>query len=120
MEEKPIPMEHLPEAGKRPFFHFTVILCPGYGEMMKKSQAIGRRAFLRGGTLILGAGIASGSRTMSLLAAERQTKQLPTLSIGLLTDIHYADRDTRINRFYRESHAKMRECIDRFNELKPD
>lgn len=73
---------------------------------------------MRGGTLILGAGILSGSRTLNLLAEESRAE--PTIKIGLLSDIHYADRDMHINRFYRESRAKMRESIDRFNELKPD
>jgi alkaline phosphatase len=72
---------------------------------------------LRGGTLVIGAIGISGSRALNLMAEEAAG---PALKIGLLTDVHYADREVRMNRFYRESLAKLRECIDRFNELKSD
>lgn len=34
---------------------------------------------------------------------------------GMLADPHYADSDARGTRFYRESLAKVRECVDRMN-----
>lgn len=40
--------------------------------------------------------------------------------IGLLTDLHYADRPSAGTRFYREALPKLDECIDRFNALAPD
>lgn len=82
---------------------------------MRKQRIIGRRAFLRGATLALGAGMLTGPRAAR--AGERPTG---AIRIGLLTDVHYADRETRRNRYYRESLTKLRESIDRFNEEKPD
>ncbi len=38
------------------------------------------------------------------------------LRFGMLTDSHYADYASRGNRHYRESVAKMRECVDRMND----
>ncbi len=38
------------------------------------------------------------------------------LRFGMLTDAHYAGYASRGNRHYRESLAKMRECVDRMNE----
>lgn len=84
---------------------------------MKKKLVLGRRAFLLDGALLLGAGMLGGARTCDLLAEE---KRQPVLKIGLVTDVHYADRDARMNRFYRESIAKLREGIDQFNRLQAD
>lgn len=89
-------------------------------ELMKDPHAIGRRAFLRGGTLVLAAGMLGASRGLHLLAEGSADAPTPAVKIGLLTDAHYADREVKINRFYRELRAKMRESIDRFNRLKPD
>lgn len=41
------------------------------------------------------------------------------LSLGLLTDVHYADKDTRGSRAYRESLVKGKEAADFFKEKKP-
>jgi predicted phosphodiesterase len=91
-----------------------------YASLMKQKPviAINRRAFFRGSTLVLGAGILGGGRALEALAGENAAP--PAVKIGMVTDVHYADRDTRINRFYRESRAKLRESIDQFNRLKPD
>jgi len=40
----------------------------------------------------------------------------PRLSFGIVTDSHYADIDTRGSRHYRESLAKMHECVSLMNE----
>jgi len=42
----------------------------------------------------------------------------PPLRFGMLTDVHYADYASRGTRHYRESLAKMRECVERMNEKK--
>ncbi len=75
---------------------------------------LSRRAFLQGTALVLG-GLAAGPR---LQAAEPQIE--PTLRVGLVTDVHYADKSTRINRYYRDSLDKLSEAIDVFNEDPPD
>jgi predicted phosphodiesterase len=41
------------------------------------------------------------------------------LSFGVITDLHYADKDMNINRFYRESTVKLRTAVATFNNLKP-
>ncbi len=38
------------------------------------------------------------------------------VQIGVFADCQYCDCDARINRFYRNSPAKLRECISRFNQ----
>jgi predicted phosphodiesterase len=80
-------------------------------------RKIGRRAFLRDGTLMLASGMLGGTRALGAFAAE---KRLPALKIGLLTDVHYADKDPQINRYYRESITKLREGINQFNASKAD
>ncbi|MEZ4898154.1 MAG: metallophosphoesterase [Saprospiraceae bacterium] len=44
----------------------------------------------------------------------------PLLRFGLVTDSHYADRPEAGIRYYRESLAKMQECIDVFNRSQLD
>jgi hypothetical protein len=39
-----------------------------------------------------------------------------SLRFGMLTDAHYADYESSGNRYYRQSLAKMRECVDSMNE----
>jgi 3',5'-cyclic AMP phosphodiesterase CpdA len=54
-----------------------------------------------------------------LLAADR-ARQGPLLSFGLVADIQYRDAERRGRRFFRDSLAKLRECVERFNRLRPD
>ena len=44
----------------------------------------------------------------------------PVFRIGLLTDVHYADRAPVGTRFYRESIPKIRECISQFKDVSVD
>ncbi len=37
-------------------------------------------------------------------------------AFGIVGDIHYADKDMRINRYYRDSIAKLEQCVATFNE----
>jgi len=41
------------------------------------------------------------------------------ISFGIITDLHYADKDAWCNRHYRKSFEKLKKCIETFNELKP-
>jgi alkaline phosphatase len=43
-----------------------------------------------------------------------------SIKIGLITDLHYADKETAGTRYYRESTAKLTECVKLFHEEKPD
>lgn len=55
----------------------------------------------------------AGLRSRSLLAAEPEKK--PAARLGLLTDLHYADKPEAGTRFYRETLDKLQEAIDCFN-----
>ncbi len=39
---------------------------------------------------------------------------LPLLRFGVVTDLHYAQRDMAINRYYRQSKQKLKAAIDQF------
>lgn len=71
-----------------------------------------RRAFLHQSSLCL-AGLGAGG----VQAAEAGSK--PVLRVGLMTDLHYADKAPTRTRFYREALAKLDEAVARLNEEKP-
>jgi hypothetical protein len=52
-----------------------------------------------------------------MLAAEDETPAL--IKIGLLTDLHYGDKEPTRTRFYRETPGKLKEAVAKFNEIKP-
>jgi predicted phosphodiesterase len=75
-----------------------------------------RRTFLHGGSLVLlGARLASAS-VSSLLADDSQRR----VRIGMVTDLHYADKPPAGSRHYRESLAKLEEAAKQFQKDKPD
>jgi predicted phosphodiesterase len=77
-----------------------------------------RRAFLRNGSLILlGAG-ADWSGAANLLAEEQPPR--PRIRVGLVTDLHHADKPPAGSRHYRETLAKLEEASERFEKDKPD
>lgn len=69
-----------------------------------------RRAFLQNSTLCL-AGFSG------LKAADAEAK--PLLRVGLMTDLHYADKPPTKTRFYREALAKLNEAVEVMNREKP-
>ena len=71
-----------------------------------------RRAFLHRHALVL-----AGFGAQKLLAAEENAK--PLLRAGLMTDLHYADKEPTKTRFYREALAKLDEAVDFMNREKP-
>lgn len=74
---------------------------------------LNRRAFIQGSTLFL-AGAATGCSGLQSIGGNQPVR------IGLITDIHYADK-TRVNtRYYRDSLAKMQQAVAYFNEARPD
>jgi len=73
-----------------------------------------RRAFLRDGAILLtGAAVLPGR-----LAGESLPK--PDLRLGLVTDMHYADKDARSKRYYRETLTKFAEAAGQFEKEKVD
>ena len=73
---------------------------------------LARRAFLHHGSLLLGS-----LHLGQVLAIE--PKAQPLFSIGLMTDLHYADKAPTKTRFYREALGKLDEAVDSFNQKKP-
>jgi alkaline phosphatase len=73
---------------------------------------LGRRAFLKHGTLVL---TAASLSTSKLLADDES----PRLRVGLMTDLHYADKDPAGTRHYRETLAKLDEAARQFEQDKP-
>ena len=80
--------------------------------------SLGRRAFLKNGVLFL-AGISSSSaRQFSACAAESSSRGV--VRIGLLTDLHYADKTPAGSRHYRETISKLKEAEKHFRSDQPD
>ena len=77
------------------------------------SSGQNRRAFLKNGTLVLTA--ATVSRT-SLFADERA----PVVKVGMVTDLHYADKPSAGTRHYRETLRKLEEAAKQFEADQPD
>jgi alkaline phosphatase len=74
-----------------------------------------RREFLQDGSLLLlGSGLVS-SQAASLLAADSP----PQIRIGMVTDLHYADKPPAGTRFYRETLRKIAEAASRFQQDQP-
>jgi predicted phosphodiesterase len=77
--------------------------------------SLDRRSFIIDGSLfLLGAGAALAP---TLLSADPSR---PATRIGLLTDMHYADKPARGSRHYRETLGKLDEAGERFEQLEPD
>lgn len=77
-------------------------------------RRINRRAFVRDGSLfLLGAGL-SVSQAPQLLASDKAR-----VRIGLVTDMHYADKASRGSRHYRETLAKLGEAAEQFDKDQP-
>jgi predicted phosphodiesterase len=71
-----------------------------------------RRAFIHQGSLCL-----AGLGASPLLAASPEVR--PILRVGLMTDLHYADKDSTKTRFYREALGKLNEAVAFMNQEKP-
>ena len=84
---------------------------------MKNEKYVSRRDFVQASTLILSTA-AVGSLTKNIFAEEGDLSQL-MLSVGLITDIHYADKNSRGTRFYRDALMKMEASVKYFNKVKP-
>ncbi|APZ96545.1 metallophosphoesterase family protein [Fuerstiella marisgermanici] len=73
---------------------------------------IGRRTFLQNGTLML---TAAASSRPSFAQAPNSTVQ-----VGIVTDLHYADKPPAGNRHYRETLSKLDKAAEQFQRDKPD
>ncbi len=77
-----------------------------------------RRAFLKGGTLLLAAGGVTGPTALAAMAQPPGTRA--RVRFGLVTDLHYADKPPVGSRHYRETPAKLAEAAGRFRRDRPD
>ncbi|QDU37531.1 Calcineurin-like phosphoesterase superfamily domain protein [Maioricimonas rarisocia] len=80
-----------------------------------ETMQIGRRAFLKGGALLLAAGPAG-----VMAAGEQANKGSKALRVGLITDLHYADKPPGGSRHYRETPRKLAEAAGQFGQSQPD
>ena len=76
-------------------------------------STVSRREFLRTGAALIASGAGVGT-----LAGARDARD--GISIGIFTDSHYAGRDRRGNRCYRDSSAKLTGFVAAMNAAKPD
>lgn len=76
-------------------------------------QRLSRRAFLGNGTLFLAGAALLPDR---LRAAEDK----PEVRAGLVTDLHYADKDAHGTRYYRDSLTKLAAAAKEFAAARPD
>ncbi|QDV34374.1 metallophosphoesterase family protein [Tautonia plasticadhaerens] len=77
---------------------------------------LGRRAFLSEGVLLLGAATMSGRAS----AASPDSEDRPALRVGLITDLHYADKPPAGTRHYRETPSKLAEAAGLFRGESPE
>jgi alkaline phosphatase len=84
-------------------------------KMTEITTQIGRRAFLHGGSLVL-LGAASARPSF----AQGGNDEHPAVRVGMVTDLHYADKPANGTRHYRESLAKLAEAAEQFNKDKAD
>jgi predicted MPP superfamily phosphohydrolase len=78
--------------------------------------ALSRRAFVKNGALLLAASTLDWNPATDLFAGE-QSK--PKLRAGMLTDLHYADKDVFGTRYYRETLDKLSEAGKRYENENP-
>ena len=81
------------------------------------STTLNRRAFLKNGSLVLAAAGVNSIRPASASAEECPAAE--GLRVGLVTDLHYADKPPAGSRHYRETLAKLAEAAGRFEQEKP-
>ena len=77
------------------------------------STRISRRTWIKSSIIGLGLPLTIGSPTLA------QFDEI-ALKIGIVTDAHYADKETVGNRHYQDSVLKMNAAVDIFNEHKLD
>ena len=74
---------------------------------------LGRRAFLKNGTLVLTAASLGATNLLAKNDAAR-------LRVGLVTDLHYADKAPAGTRHYRETLSKLEEAGQQFEKQRPN
>ena len=70
--------------------------------MREPRRGLGRRAFLHQGALLL-----LGGASLDACARANLASATPALRLGLITDLHYADKEPVGTRYYRETIPKQ-------------
>jgi predicted phosphodiesterase len=85
-------------------------------------KQLGRRAFLSHGALLLVAGNQLSHRATACAAEAADAVEAADeiTRFGLVTDLHYADKDAAGTRHYRRSPAKLAEAAQRLTPHQPD
>jgi len=86
---------------------------------MDRNRLVTRRAFIRQSTVSL-CGAAVVANVAFRFSEANTGDDAHQVRIGLVTDLHYADRPPAGTRFYRESLEKLAEAAKRFGEEKVD
>jgi 3',5'-cyclic AMP phosphodiesterase CpdA len=81
-------------------------------------QPLSRRAFLERSALVLATSSGSAACVRALLADDATAA--PKLRIGLVTDLHYADKPAAGTRYYRETPDKLARAVEQFRRDKVD
>jgi len=81
-----------------------------------QNQIQSRRAFVKGSSLILLGASMGAAQPTAILATD--SKRL--IRVGMMTDLHYADKDPAGSRHYRESISKLESAKSQFIKGKPD
>ncbi|EKK04017.1 metallophosphoesterase [Rhodopirellula baltica SH28] len=79
-------------------------------------QLVGRRTLLKNGTLVLAASALTNRR----LFAEEVKSDEKAVRVGLITDLHYADKAPAGSRHYRETLGKLEAAGQQFSTDQPD
>lgn len=80
---------------------------------------VSRRAVLKAGSLLLTGAAGTAITGCAGLHGDADHPRKP-VRIGLVTDVHYADKEAKGTRHYRDSLAKLSSAVQRFNEAKVD
>ena len=84
---------------------------------MNGNTCLGRRSLVSSGSLyLLGAGLSPSHASIRLFADESKL----AVRLGLVTDLHYADKAPAGTRHYRETLAKLEEAAKQFQQDRPD
>jgi 3',5'-cyclic AMP phosphodiesterase CpdA len=83
--------------------------------MREPRRGLGRRAFLQRGALLL-----LGGASLDACARAHLASAVPALRLGLITDLHYADKEPAGTRYYRETIPKLAEAAAKFRAERPD
>ncbi len=81
--------------------------------MVSEPKQIGRRTFLHNGSLVL-------SATMAMPRLSAAEVDPSVLRVGLVTDLHYADKPSKGSRYYRQSLDKLATAAAELKQRRPD